>query len=64
MKNYFSQVPSEHHRLSNASSLYDPISVDYSPSQANTAMGPDIDVIIFTYYTLVLLKVVEIDHTF
>ncbi|XP_027838605.1 zinc finger protein GLI4 isoform X1 [Aphis gossypii] len=38
-----SQVPSEHHRLSNASSLYDPISVDYSPSQANTAMGPDID---------------------
>lgn len=38
------QVPSEHHRLSNASSLYDPISVDYSPSQANTAMGPDLDV--------------------
>lgn len=37
-------MPSEHHRLSNASSLYDPISVDYSPSQANTAMGPDIDV--------------------
>ncbi|XP_050421996.1 zinc finger protein GLI2 isoform X2 [Adelges cooleyi] len=38
-----SQVPSEHHRLSNASSLYDPISVDYSPSQANTAIGPDLD---------------------
>ncbi|XP_050540028.1 zinc finger protein GLI2 isoform X2 [Daktulosphaira vitifoliae] len=38
-----SQVPSEQHRLSNASSLYDPISVDYSPSQANTANGPDLD---------------------
>lgn len=44
IKNYRFQVPSEHHRLSNASSLYDPISVDYSPSQANTAMGPDLDV--------------------
>lgn len=56
-------MPSEHHRLSNASSLYDPISVDYSPSQANTAMGPDIDVCIIPKRELSIIYIIYIIFT-